>query len=211
MCEGDDFWIDPLKLQKQVDFLDSNSDCSICYHPIRILTDDPQLDLTFPPKEIIETVLNTGKMSIDSLLPNNLISTVSVMYRWRFNDKEKIQDVFPDNILPGDYFLHLLHAQKGKIGFINELMAIYRANSGGIWNQTASNLHEHYLKYGIRILNFYIALEKAIPEYNKIVGHKFTCEVAKIAFDVYLKNLKFEEMKQVMDLCPDLFEYGAKV
>src|SRR5699024_9032968 len=36
LCEGDDCWIDPLKLQKQVDFLEENEDCSLCYHSSKI-------------------------------------------------------------------------------------------------------------------------------------------------------------------------------
>ena len=36
LCEGDDYWTDPLKLQKQVDFLESNEDYNICFHDVKI-------------------------------------------------------------------------------------------------------------------------------------------------------------------------------
>ena len=40
MCEGDDYWTDPLKLQKQVDFLEKNEEYSACFHDIEIVNKD---------------------------------------------------------------------------------------------------------------------------------------------------------------------------
>ena len=49
MCEGDDYWTDPLKLQKQVDFLDSHPDFMGCFHPAKkIWEDKPVKSTVFP-------------------------------------------------------------------------------------------------------------------------------------------------------------------
>lgn len=153
--EADDYFLDTIKLQKQVDFLDSNPDFSICFHPVIIKYEGvSRKDDIFPQEKLI----NNRNLDLDYLLKFNFIQTNSCMYRWRFSNKEKITDIFPKNILPGDHFLHLLHAEVGKIGFIPDAMAVYRKWSGGIW-AGAGVTDAWFIKCGVSHIRFYRAVE----------------------------------------------------
>lgn len=127
--EGDDYWTDENKLQKQVDFMELHPDFSVCFHPVIVhWDDDSRTDTVFPTKK---ERFNKTVLTLDDLLKHNFIQTNSVVYRWRFHQDSL--NLVPRNILPGDYFLHLLHAQVGKIGFLNDVMSVYRRHRGGIW------------------------------------------------------------------------------
>lgn len=207
LCEGDDYWTDPDKLQIQVDFLDTHPECSVCFHPVRIVYEDvTKPDELFPSAQML---FNKNILTLEYLLIHNFIQTNSVMYRWRFNNSERIQDVFPRGIIPGDYFLHLLHAQKGKIGFINEIMSVYRRHKDGIWRDSEANMDAIHLKYGVKELKFYLELEKAFPEYHALNGHFSTIRTAMKFFQIYLKHQKFEEMNEIIKLCPECLSIKA--
>jgi len=156
--EGDDYFSDPYKLQKQVDFLESHPECSICFHPVIVhYQDGSKPDEVFPSPEYR---FNKTELYLDDLIKYNFMQTNSVMYRWRFVT-ENILDVLPSSILPGDYYLHLLHTQKGSIGFIDEVMAIYLRHPGGIWwdSQTPDRL---YARHCAEIFNFYYEIYRNI-------------------------------------------------
>ena len=124
LCEGDDYWIDENKLQKQVDFLDQNDDYSICYHKVNLNENDLITEDTIT-LEVNQTT------TIQDLANGNYIHTCSVVYRNFLFDK------FPEYfyIAPvGDYFLHLLNSQFGKIYCIDEKMAIYRVHNTSYWS-----------------------------------------------------------------------------
>lgn len=199
LCEGDDFWIDENKLQKQVDFLDNNADFSMCFHPVKVFYEDGSVpDAIFPDFE--GEFKHVKFLDFITLLQKNFIQTNSVMYRWRLTSQEQIDNLYPDGILPSDLFLHLLHAHIGKIGYINEVMAAYRKHKNGLWKGDDEIFH---LNYGLPELRFYLALEKQFPEYNKYEGHTTTCAVALSLLQTYLKHKRINEMQEILKLCPD--------
>ena len=58
ICEGDDYWTDPYKLQKQVDFLEANPDYSICFHPVKFIYEDkPNKTNIYPSKKFLSQQL----------------------------------------------------------------------------------------------------------------------------------------------------------
>lgn len=78
------------------------------------------------------------------------------MYRWRFH-KDSLS-LLPDLIQPGDWFLHLLHAQIGKIGYLEDVMAVYCRHHGGIWYDVGSG--DWLRNYGLIHVNFFKNVEK---------------------------------------------------
>jgi|688.fasta_scaffold149883_3 glycosyltransferase involved in cell wall biosynthesis len=125
LCEGDDYWTDPLKLQKQVDFLETNPDFAICFHNVAIINED------YPERNRLNNDDLTPEIStLDNLLEgNNYIATCSAVIKT--NLIQNLPDWFTS--LPfGDYGLYLIAARHGKIKYINEIMSVYRIHQGGI-------------------------------------------------------------------------------
>lgn len=133
-CEGDDFWTDPTKLQRQVDFLDKHQDYALVFHPVRVFYENgEQEDSIFPDIK--------SDFTVKRLLQGNFIQTNSVVYRARGNYKDMEYDV-----VPGDWYTHLYHAQSGKIGFIDRVMSAYRRHEGGVWWTDESSKQGAFLK-----------------------------------------------------------------
>lgn len=120
-CEGDDYWTDPTKLQRQVDFLEKRPDYTLVFHPVRVFFENGEQEESVFPSE------KTG-FTVKRLLRGNYIQTNSVMYRARGDYSDMVSDP-----LPGDWYAHLYHAQDGKIGFIDRVMSAYRRHDGGVW------------------------------------------------------------------------------
>jgi glycosyltransferase involved in cell wall biosynthesis len=199
LCEGDDYWTDENKLQKQVDYLDAHRECAICFHQTQNFFDDGSAkSRKFPSPD---RRFNREITDLQDLLKHNYIQTNSVVYRWRFA-KENIRDVFPANIIPGDYFMHLLHAQKGAIGFMEGTMAAYRRHAGGIWYDAHHNLEKSHLKHGIQELNFHFAVENQIA-IDRERQHEKTCSTAAQFINIYIKNKKYALAAEIAKLCPD--------
>lgn len=126
LLEGDDYWTSPNKLQKQVDFLDNHPDFTICFHWAGWLDQESGEIKSWkygPP--IIKPYY-----TIDDLLKHsNFIPTCSVMFR------NNLFGEFPKWFWEtgiGDFPLHILNAQHGKIGYIDEAMSVYRVHDAGI-------------------------------------------------------------------------------
>lgn len=127
LCEGDDYWTDPLKLQKQVDFLDAHTECSMCFHDVSVL------DESCPGENRIHPGFTDKRVTygIEELLRTDFIATCSVLYR------RGIAGELPPwfyGMPVGDWPLHLLYADRGRIGYLAEVMATLRIHGGGAWS-----------------------------------------------------------------------------
>jgi len=126
LCEGDDFWTDSAKLQRQVDFLDVNPSFAICFHRVDVLY-EKGIDPFLPDINI-----NTPEVTtIFDLLRGNYLHTASVMFR-NNNDYPS----WLNNSYPGDWPLHVINSTYGKIKFMDQCMASYRVHYGGVHSTT---------------------------------------------------------------------------
>lgn len=164
LCEGDDYWTDSKKLQTQIDFLEKNSDFTICFHPVEVVYENNEVPPSIFPDR------NDG-FTVERLLERNFIQTNSVVYR-RLDFTEWAYDV-----VPGDWYLHLVHARFGKIGFIDRVMATYRRHPGGLWWDTHSNPDQIWQKYGLghlalfsEVLRMYSDSKEVRSLANKKIG-----------------------------------------
>ena len=128
LCEGDDYWTDPYKLQKQVDFLEANQDYVLCFHKVKVLKADGSLVDDFITKvpEIYETQEALAAFG-------NYIHTPSVVFRNILTASPEEAKLAPI----GDYFLYMRLTNFGKIKRLDDTMGVYRHGVGGYSSKTS--------------------------------------------------------------------------
>jgi glycosyltransferase involved in cell wall biosynthesis len=135
LIDSDDYWTRPDKLQKQMDFLRAHPECSICFHNTLVVYENGEHP-THPfhmrqPEYLISHHIPKPVSTLDDLAGGNFMQTCSVMFR---------ADLYGE--LPSwylemptfDWPLHVLNAQHGDIGYIDEIMGAYRVHAAGFWS-----------------------------------------------------------------------------
>jgi glycosyltransferase involved in cell wall biosynthesis len=144
LCDGDDYWSDKYKLKKQVEFLDANPECSFVFHPSEHLD---KKNGTFKQHKL-DFLPNYGIVKIKNLITQGgkMIATNSILFR-----RELYTDI-PGWALKapvGDLPLTLVLASRGKVGYINEMMSVYRIQTDFSWTKAMTDRkkkNEHFYK-----------------------------------------------------------------
>ena len=141
-CDGDDYWTDPYKLQKQVDFLEENPEYVMSFHSVAVINSIPNINYQYPiPKK---TTLELKDLALKHYIP-----TCSLIFK-----KNKMPNPIPNwfaNLPMGDIPLELMIASKGLTKYFPESMGVYRKHEGGITNNKVQILkgRKAYIKlYG---------------------------------------------------------------
>lgn len=124
-CECDDYWTDPDKLQKQIEFLQSHSDYSMCFHSARKQYETE--NQSWLNCEYIEDRDYTAT----EVFVNWIVPTASIVCRreaWQF----RFNLIGGDRILNGDIALILSCMMTGKVRGMSEQMSVYRIQGGGV-------------------------------------------------------------------------------
>jgi glycosyltransferase involved in cell wall biosynthesis len=143
LLDGDDYWTSPHKLRKQLEFLESRPECAMCFHNATVVYDDGSLE-PHPFHSENPTQRLSGGMpekitTLEQIVVGNFMMTNSVMFRngliaelpaWYF-------DAGID-----DWALHVLNAEHGDIGYLDEILSVYRVHAGGGWSDGLSHFRD---------------------------------------------------------------------
>lgn len=160
-CEGDDYWINPYKLQIQVDFLESHSEYSMCFHNVEIKQQEIK-ELT----SINHYVKNKDYLA-EEVLSDWIIATCSVLMRFECV-KNKPNN---NNFIVGDNVLWASCLSIGKLKGLNDCMGVYRQVNSG-WTAQANDSRRTRYKTSIKWINHYKAMIQCFPNIDKSIFEK---------------------------------------
>lgn len=155
ICDGDDYWINNSKLQKQVDFLEKNPDYTMVCHDAFVINQVRQFSKLFYNPSFQQRVFSTKQ----TLKSRHFCPTASIVFR-----RESFMRFINTEFIPfaGDHTLVHLLSLTGLIYRMSDVMSVYRLNPKGV-SQVAKPFMEEVLINRIDALKYF----------NKVSHHKF--------------------------------------
>lgn len=126
ICEGDDYWTDDYKLQKQVDVLETNNQYIGCFH-----NTEERYQEGVKASFLYCSFSEATSISYKQLCFSNIIPTCSIVFRNLY-----IKDI-PDWVLKlkmADWVLHLINAEHGDFFYIPQVMGVHRLSTKSAWS-----------------------------------------------------------------------------
>ncbi len=177
-CEGDDYWIDPYKLQKQFDVMEAHPELDICTHKVKIISADADSEIGYVSPTNEDKIFSTEEVIIGG---GGFVGTNSIFYR--ANILKKMPEFV--KFLPLDYTMQIHGALRGGMLYLSECMAVYRCNVPGSWTQRYAN-NNRYLKHLDKV-------KKMLEILNSETEFKYQNAVQRQFLVVELEILKIEE------------------
>jgi glycosyltransferase involved in cell wall biosynthesis len=191
LCEGDDYWTEKNKLQKQVEYLKSNPNCSGCFH------NHIEIDALGGQLKNPKTIFKNRYTQLDCI--QSLMSsyhTASLVFRKKslYPLEEWYQKA------PYDFFLDLLITRTGTIDFISINASAYRQHDGGIWSSLKRRDQILELIYRFRCLEVNQGFSKYKKEIKESINYfsnsLTTIEEAHIVDEYKEDSKKYQIIKK---------------
>lgn len=165
LCEGDDYWIDPFKLQKQVDIIESDPQITMVCNRTQFYSEKKRRILS---EYYCKTNKNCLVDTKDVINRNGLyISTCSILYR------KEVRDSYPlycENCAVGDYPLQIMCALKGDIYYIDKPLSVYRIDNPNSWagREKWGTVDDSRLKTILSMITMLKGFAEDYPRYKRI-------------------------------------------
>lgn len=155
LCEGDDYWTDKSKLQRQYDLLEKNPDINICAHAAYNEIDGKIDGKLFPQKE-------DSIFSVENVILNDgdFVATASLMIRRTVF--ENIYQFY--NFSASDYAIQMMGAIEQGMIYIGRPMSIYRLRTPGSWSAGTHNNQEVKIKHLEKMVQFFTLVGNELPD-----------------------------------------------
>lgn len=183
--EGDDYWTDPYKLQKQYDFLEANYEFVGCFHN----TEERYEDSLLASRVYCNYPL-ARSFSFKDLCQGNLMPTCSLFFRSKYL---KLLPLDNFNIECGDWALNLYNSQFGKFWYIPQLMGVHRLTSTSTWALQDQRTNE---------LKVIFAYNEFLKIYKDIDQRKLLRK-AKLRF---VLSIKYKTLFKVLSMLKKCFQ-----
>lgn len=188
ICEGDDYWIDPFKLQKQVDYIMANEKCKLVCSNCYILNDRSK-------KITKNKECKSGIYKIEDVIKGGggFIPTASILYEKAIMDNPP-QFYLESNI--ADYPLQMILASKGDIFFLDDFTSVYRTEVEGSW--TSANMRVQDKKNLVAKKQEVINI---LNGFNIFTQYRYEKEIIEVKlpleFHIELINGNIKNLKQI--------------
>ena len=186
ICEGDDYWTDPYKLQKQVDYMEKHPECSICVHAAYRVSPEK-----IKKKSHIRPNCGNKIFTVEEVIEGggDLFPTNSILYPAVFC---KNRPDFYENAPVGDYPLAIYLSLQGTIYYIDEFMSARRVDVKDSWTDRLSSIE--------RIVAHYNKIVDMFDELNRYTEYKYDNAIKKSKkrnhFNLMLNKGMFKEAKE---------------
>ncbi|MFC2023731.1 glycosyltransferase, partial [Chloroflexota bacterium] len=150
LLDGDDYWTDPRKLQKQVDYLDRNRECAMCFHPVEVISGQPgpQASVHYPLERkptycLADWLRYTPALWLSMVFRRSLAEIPAWFHSMHFAHRP----------------FGILLAQRGSCGYIDEIMGAYRSSGLGVYTSLGRYRQLQVTLQIRRELRAYLALD----------------------------------------------------
>lgn len=214
-CEGDDYLIDDYKLQKQYDFMEANQDFSACFHNTLIQADkDWYFGDYYKPNELGQRLIpgsiprynnDLREMRMDYYIRFGPAHTSSMFFRWDYS--VEIPEWYY-TLVGGDHPMMMLQVGDGKLGFLPDVMSVYRRSEVGV--TMCNNATEHFLKTRESWVDFLLNIKEHFAERygdfcQEAIDYRIVLEETNFINSV-MKSGEIERISSNIEKYPKAFE-----